>query len=70
MPTGEGDSPPYTDGDYYAFFFNGLAGLIDDAEQAGYDEDGIAHLREAYEFFGSEYRIRHPEKWQMPDNSN
>ncbi|HET6526572.1 hypothetical protein [Sphingopyxis sp.] len=44
--------------DYYAIFLNGLAGLIDDAEMSGWDEDGIAHLREADEYFRSDYRIR------------
>jgi hypothetical protein len=48
--------------DYYASFLNGLAGLIDDAELSGWDENGIAHLREADEFFRSDYRIRQHEK--------
>ena len=43
--------------DYYMMFLNGLAGLIDDAEMCGYDADGIAQLREASEFFWSDYRI-------------
>jgi len=44
--------------DYYATFLNGLAGLIDDAQMSGWDEDGIIHLREAEEYFQSDYRIR------------
>ena len=44
--------------DYYAIFLNALEGLIDDAEMSGYDSDGIGHLREASEFFRSEYRIQ------------
>ncbi len=44
--------------DYYAMFLNALAGLIDDAEMSGWDEDGLTHLREAQEFFRSDYRIR------------
>lgn len=42
----------------YAAFLNGLLGAIDDAELAGFDQDGIAQLREAYEFFSSDLRIR------------
>lgn len=42
----------------YAAFLNGLLGTIDDAELSGFDEDGIAQLREAYEFFSSDLRIR------------
>lgn len=42
----------------YAAFLNGILGTIDDAELSGFDQDGIAHLREAYEFFSSDYRIR------------
>ena len=49
---------PLDDYDYYVGFLNGLAGLIDDAEMCGYDADGIAQLREASEFFWSEYRTR------------
>ncbi|HEY0594266.1 hypothetical protein [Sphingopyxis sp.] len=44
--------------DYYAIFLSELAGLIDDAEMSGWDEDGIAHLREADEYFRSDYRIK------------
>jgi len=44
--------------DYYAIFLNAISGLIDDAEMLGWDEDGIAQLREANEFFRSDYRIR------------
>ena len=43
--------------DYYMMFLNGLAGMIDEAELAGYDADGIAQLQEASEFFWSDYRI-------------
>lgn len=46
---------PLTD---YAAFLNGILGMIDDAELAGFDQDGIAQLREAYEFFSSDFRIR------------
>lgn len=42
----------------YAAFLNGLLGTIDDAELSGFDEDGIAQLREAYECFSSDLRIR------------
>jgi len=42
----------------YAAFLNGLLGTIDDAELSGFDQDGIAQLREAYEFFSSDLRIR------------
>ncbi|MCY1672706.1 hypothetical protein OVA07_17035 [Novosphingobium sp. SL115] len=42
----------------YAAFLNCVLGTIDDAELSGFDQDGIAHLREAYEFFSSDYRIR------------
>ena len=44
--------------DYYEIFLNGLVGLIDDAEMSGWDEDGIIHLREAEQYFRSDYRIR------------
>lgn len=47
--------------DYYAGFLNALAGLIDDAEMSGYDADGLACLREASEYFRSDYRILHPQ---------
>jgi hypothetical protein len=53
-----------SESDYYAMFLNGLAGLIDDAEMSGYDPDGIAHLREANEFFRSDYRVRQHAKAQ------
>jgi nitroreductase len=43
--------------DYYAGFLNGILGMIDAAQMAGYDADGIAQLREASEFFESDYRI-------------
>ena len=43
--------------DYYIMFLNSLEGLIDSAEMSGYDADGIAQLREASEFFWSDYRI-------------
>lgn len=42
----------------YAAFLNGLLGTIDDAELSGFDQDGIAELREAFEFFSSDLRIR------------
>jgi nitroreductase len=43
--------------DYYRGFLNGILGMIDVAQMAGYDADGIAQLREASEFFESDYRI-------------
>jgi hypothetical protein len=58
-----------SESDYYAMFLNGLAGLIDDAEMSGYDPDGIAHLREANEFFGqtiaSDNMRRHKTRREM-----
>lgn len=53
--------PDRPEADYYGRFLTGLAGLIDDAEMSGFDRDGIAHLREANEYFRSDYRILHPE---------
>ena len=44
--------------DSYAMFLNALDGLIDDAEMSGWDGDGLTNLREAREFFSSDYRIR------------
>lgn len=44
--------------DYYAMFLNALAGLIDDAELQRWDQDGVAHLREATDYFRSDYRMR------------
>jgi hypothetical protein len=44
--------------DFYAMFLNALNGLIDDAEMSGWDADGLTSLREAHEFFSSDYRIR------------
>lgn len=49
--------------DYHAGFLIALAGMIDDAEMSNYDRDGIAHLREASEYFWSEYRLLHPERY-------
>jgi hypothetical protein len=44
--------------DFYAMFLNALDGLIDDAEMSGWDGDGLTNLREAREFFSSDYRVR------------
>jgi hypothetical protein len=63
MPTAEGNSPPYTDADYYGFFMTGLFGLVDDAELSGYSPEGIALLREAQDLFWREFRKRHPDAW-------
>lgn len=45
------------DADYYAIFINALRGLIYDAELSNYEQNGIVHLREALEYFSSDYRI-------------
>jgi hypothetical protein len=37
-------------------FCNALLGLIDDAEMDGYAADGIEHLRQASEYFESDWR--------------
>jgi hypothetical protein len=44
--------------DDYAGFLNHFSGTIDDAELSGFDADGIAHLKEAFEFFSSDLRLR------------
>ena len=49
--------------DYYRSFCNALLGLIDDAEICSYDSDGLAHLREASEYFESHWRtVAHARK--------
>jgi len=52
-----------TETDYYAYFFNGLAGIIDDAEQAGYNREATDVLRQAQALFKEEFKLRHPEWW-------
>ena len=52
-----------TETDYYAYFFNGLAGIIDDAEQAGYDREATELLRQAQALFKEEFKRRHPAWW-------
>jgi len=63
MPTAEENSPPYTDANYYGFFMTGLFGLLDDAELSGFDQNGIALLREARDIFWAEFQRRHPNAW-------
>ena len=58
----------HTDADYYGMFMTGLFGLIDDAELSGYSPDGIALLRSARDNFWAEFRDRHPDAWNKPDD--
>ena len=41
----------------------GLFGLLDDAELSGFDQNGIALLREARDLFWAEFQRRHPYAW-------
>jgi hypothetical protein len=56
--------------DYYRTFCNALLGLIDDAETANYDQDGLAHLREASEYFQSDWRTIHQSHRETGEDSS
>ena len=56
-----------TDTDYYAYFFNGLTAIIDDAEQGGYDREATELLRKAQALFKEEFKRRHPEWWSRTE---
>lgn len=56
-----------TDTDYYAYFFNGLAAIIDDAEQGGYGREATELLRKAQALFKEEFKRRHPEWWSRTE---
>jgi hypothetical protein len=52
--------------DYYRCFCNAVLGLIDDAEMSGYAADGIEHLREASEYFESDWRtLKHAREQEV-----
>lgn len=57
--------------DYYRSFCNALLGPIDDAEIGNLDSDGLAHLREASEYFESDWRtIQHARRAAGEDSKS
>ncbi|MBS0360249.1 MAG: hypothetical protein JSR98_02620 [Proteobacteria bacterium] len=56
------------DAEYYGYFMTGLMGLMDDAQLASYDAEGIRHLRAARQLFSAEFQRRHPDAWRLPDS--
>lgn len=60
------EEPRFTPEGDYATFLNGLAGLIDDADMAGYDPAAVELLAEARERFWQEFFRRHPERRPEP----
>jgi hypothetical protein len=69
--------PPYADPEAdwttgnprhaYVSFLNSLAGVMSDAER-GYSATGQALMRQAFEAFMEEFKKRHPEPGDQPDD--
>ena len=50
--------------EYYAYFFNALSGLIDDAALSGYDREGQDLLVQARHRFAQEFKRLHPDTYK------
>ena len=60
MSTAEENRPEPTEQEYYLYFLNALAGVIDDAGLNCYNREGIDLLNKAEKIFVAEFKSRHP----------